>query len=258
MVSVTSVYVKPFNGIGNFSKWLVGLKHFLRDTGCLKLWIGLNHLMKRNRRRNIALKMEETNHGRGVYIQEFFVTFEGILIELKQARGKLTEDEVTVQLLSAMPASFQSVERRIKHAELNVSDQPSHQRKGILEISGWEEIPNKFQDSIKKTQVPEFNGKCYNCGGRGHKRYQCPSARLFSEHKASTTQDADEHCDIAFLANVNNSKECCHLAKHLFSTCKGKIHLQSWEGINITLINIMLSDQLSLNLLSVKKMEEGR
>ncbi|KAJ8885735.1 hypothetical protein PR048_011935 [Dryococelus australis] len=249
-------------------------------------------------------------------MEEYFVTFEGTLTELKQAVGKFPEDEAmfksivtSIDILFSKDSSLITVkckllaeERRIKQAKSNVSDQLSHtfpvfKGRAFQKYQGGK----KFYDSSKKTQAPEFYGKSYNCSGREHKRYQCPSTRLFSEHQVSTPQDPDEHCDIAFLVNVNKNEECFYVssdfvrvisfgvdsgstnhlgksepfhyvsdqievenkisvakARESFnSTCKGELHLQIQEGINITHLIITLSDQLSLNSLSVKKMEEG-
>lgn len=140
----------------------------------------------------------------------------------------------------------------------------------------------------------DFPFKCYNCGKRGHKKADCTlrkSADYKSKSKCNLVEKKDD--EIAFMVSsdeivndceilqfvvdsgatnhlisskygflLENSEEVYHkisvakIGESIIARKKGELHVQTIDGKFIKLENVLECENLSKNLLSVKRIEE--
>ncbi|KAJ3655971.1 hypothetical protein Zmor_015078 [Zophobas morio] len=208
----------------------------------------------------------------GGSVKEFLMEFDRVLYDLKQAGGKMDDDEVIIQLLSAMPNDYRAVvtsidilfskdpksislefvKRKLLEEERRSQCEPTntertesgqafsatfskskthprfnngyngkkfHYDNRVGNASHLVKVKNGGSSSAGQGQAQfesrgNFSGKCYQCGGRGHRRSECPSRKLTSHAHLTDEQHGgrkynpknNDSYDIAFLTQKNNDK----------------------------------------------------
>lgn len=164
----------------------------------------------------------------------FLSEFEQAVCELKAAGGKIENNEMILQLLSAMPESYQSVVTAIdimfcqdeskvtfefvknkllmeEARKENKSNCSGNSSGNDAAFAGYRKKWYKRQDDKK----PVFQFNCHNCGKKGHKKYECPKLRMnknFKEkesaHVAENSDDSDDDGNgVVFLTTEYSKSE---------------------------------------------------
>ena len=255
-------------------------------------------------------------------LSEFIQEFEATCSEVRTAGGKVDDEEIVNQILVAMPQEYDSVvsamdvmfnkdktavtleyvkntllaeEERIK--KKHDSSQTHHVFAAGNSWKGkkyWKR-GNNFNRNSNKPPVDNvnsnFNGKCFSCNLRGHKRSQCPklnNANVTSEPSGEiafmTSMETDnlpgkqikeeiifvidsgatghliQKTYKKYLTDIKNVSLNINVAKaneSIKTICQGKLPVLTEEGIAVTIHEALVCDNLAYNLLSVRKLEEN-
>lgn len=167
-------------------------------------------------------------------LQDYLVEYEKLIAELKKAGGKIENEEVITQLLSGLPESYQSVvialdvlfcqnsssvtldfvkNRLLMEEERQRKNMEDSEAKEQHVFVGYKGRFNKKQSWNKSASTESknteqgqstyvFKGKCFTCGKRGHKRYECShrkgTANVVEEQKEK------EESGVVFLTEVGS------------------------------------------------------
>ena len=167
-------------------------------------------------------------------LMSFLGKFEKLIGDLKGSGGQIDNKEIVTQLLSAMPANYQSVttaidilfssnpeivtldfvknrllmeeSRQCRDNEFITSPSPSafanQRNKPKFNNFGRNHhgYKHKYNNSSEGTV---FKFKCYECGEKGHKRSDCPKKKtVVNEIRKTHVGLADKN--ISFLSEINN------------------------------------------------------
>lgn len=148
---------------------------------------------------DLQRKFRNLSMAGGSNLQSFLLEFDRTLAELKMAGGKMDDDEVIIQLLSAMPSDFKAV---VTSIDVLFSKEPetvtldfvkskllSEERR--LSPSANEDGNGESFSAVNKGGrnnygkfKPKFFGRCYECQEKGHKSSQCPKRRRTNQYRS--------------------------------------------------------------------------
>lgn len=183
-------------------------------------------------------KMRTMKYTGACPLSNFILEYEQIISELKNAGGKIENNEIVTQLLSAMPESYQAVttaidvlfcqegstmtldfiknkllqeeDRQNKNIENNVENVAFASRKSWRFQKSYKKNTGKVSNDYDKGNITKFPYNCYGCGKKGHKRSECPnrksgnSANCMYDHKnePNCSCEVTKEQEISFLANT--------------------------------------------------------
>lgn len=189
--------------------------------------------------------------------------------------------------------TVQFVKNKLLQEEIRQGNNGDQQKESVAFTSKYRGNGNRgnFQKrgnrQIRGQEKPKFNFKCYKCGKHGHKRNECRS----SANVANGEDSRDE--EISFIANKNdrtvtdetlmfiidsgatnhlvNKQTKVYLSNIKPVSCQinvakkgsvvnvtrsGNLHVTDKNGRNFNLKDVLQSDDLEYNLLSVKRIEK--
>lgn len=174
----------------------------------------------------LQTKLRNMRHVAKDSLNDFIVNFEKTVTDLRNCGGTISETEITTQLLSAMPQTYQNVTTAIdilfshdvskvnldfvKSRLLQEEERQKKESNGVKEYRGESSQVFVTQGrKYKEKPQSKFPYKCYNCGMKGHKKLECPklkeSPRDNQRKKAYSTVHDDE---IAFISCQEFDKGC--------------------------------------------------
>lgn len=243
-------------------------------------------------RKNLAqLKLME-----GGDLQSHLLKFDELIRELKTAGGKPTEADLVAQLFITLPAQYDAVVTAMENLDdenlkltMVKSRLLGEECKQKSRSSDEQMQNNATAFSSKKPFKARFNGKCNKCGKFGHKKADCrvkmqnsaAAAKVgvsFMADAALNNTTVVQEDEMVFaldsgatdhfvkykwvfqsMSNLPEVKNI-HVAKEdqaIIVTKIGEIIGTSNTGVNITLKNVLYSQEFRENLLSVSKMVEA-
>lgn len=162
-------------------------------------------------------------------MNEYLVEYEKTVTDLRNAGGKLEETEVVTQLLSGVPDRYQSVvtaidvlfskdptnislefvkiklllEEQRQNANEEGEDPNSH---AFVGHNGYRKFNSNskrhnFRSDQRGSSLSVFKGKCFKCGGRGHKKYDCRQ-----QNRVSHFAEVEEQEEISFVSHLQESQ----------------------------------------------------
>lgn len=274
-----------------------------------KIWDALHNIFERKsitsrfllKKQLLMMKYNESEP-----LQDHFLRFDRLVREMKGAGARMEEEDVICHLMITMPESYDAVTTAMEA----VSDRLTMDlvRRNYLDV----EAKRRGQRVETDSNEAAFSGKsskqgklkCFNCGGVGHKKFQCPkrgetetrgqtapskkitqkanvSAKTVSFVAADSTElvavgsrieskwyldsGASEHMsnDRALFENLQKLDrpvviQTAKSRSNLLARYKGRVVVQalvSEERIQVNMEDVLFIPELSLNLLSLRRLE---
>lgn len=142
-------------------------------------------------------------------LEDHFQIFDKLIRDLENvSKGKLEEEDKVCHLLLTLPDSYDSIVTAMEtmSSELKLDFVKTR----LLEFELKQVSKDESQFNIKDQQDAENMQDssflvCYNCGKKGHKRFECPSRRLQKYHKNGGK-------NVSHVAAVENANKLAFVA----------------------------------------------
>lgn len=203
-------------------------------------------------------------NGRGSLL-EYIVEFEKTVTELKIAGGKMETAEIITQLLSGMPDTYQSVVTAldvlfcqdnskmtldlVKNKLLMEEERQKKNRDdGEEEHNAFAGCKMKRQFKVKSENQKNkeqgqssyvFKGKCFNCGKKGHRKFEC-------SQKKNPALVAENEEDLAFITEVGTTVKSDANVNSIIDRNDRSVNITS--DLNANVINFVVDSGATCHL----------